>query len=61
MVLDSLRFRMAYPALNYRPLGSTGIQVSELAFGAGPVAALMTGEKSELQRMTIQRALDSPP
>jgi aryl-alcohol dehydrogenase-like predicted oxidoreductase len=49
---------MAHPALNYRPLGSTGIQVSELAFGAGPVAALMTGGKSELQRMTIQRALD---
>jgi L-glyceraldehyde 3-phosphate reductase len=58
MVLNSLRIRMANPALNYRPLGSTGIQVSELAFGAGPVAALMTGQKSELQRMTIQRALD---
>src|SRR5262245_22752385 len=49
---------MAYPVLNYRPLGSTGIQISELSFGAGPVAALMTGRKSELQRMTIQRALD---
>ena len=28
--------------MEYRPLGSTGIDVSVLAFGCGPVADLMT-------------------
>ena len=29
--------------MQYRPLGSTGLDVSALAFGAGPVSGLMTG------------------
>jgi aryl-alcohol dehydrogenase-like predicted oxidoreductase len=45
--------------LKCRPLGSTGIEVSEISFGAGPVSALMTGNERDLQRMTIQRAIES--
>ncbi|PYI85909.1 MAG: hypothetical protein DME26_09965 [Verrucomicrobia bacterium] len=49
---------MTNPALKYRPLGATGLQISEISFGAGPIAALMTGGALELQRKTIQRALE---
>ncbi len=45
--------------LKCRSLGSTGIQVSEISFGAGPVSALMTGHERELQRRTIHRALEA--
>lgn len=41
-----------------RPLGPTGIEVSELAFGCGPVSGLMTGADGELQRATIRTALE---
>ena len=41
----------------YRPLGKTGIQVSAVAFGAGPVAELMTDpERFADQCRTMQRA-----
>ena len=41
----------------YRPLGKTGIQVSAVAFGAGPVAELMTdASRFEDQCQTLQRA-----
>ena len=42
----------------YRPLGRTGIRVSCVSFGAGPVSALMTDqERHEEQVCTIQRAI----
>jgi aryl-alcohol dehydrogenase-like predicted oxidoreductase len=41
----------------YRPLGKTGIHVSAIAFGAGPVPDLMTGEAAQKQRDTIRRAI----
>jgi len=45
--------------VNYRPLGSTGIEVSELGFGCGSVGGLMTrGEPAE-QRQAVARALDA--
>ncbi len=41
-----------------RPLGRTGLDVSVLALGAGPIPALMTGDASDRQRAVLQRALE---
>jgi aryl-alcohol dehydrogenase-like predicted oxidoreductase len=38
----------------YRVLGRTGLHVSSLAFGAGPVSGLMTGDDVETQAETIE-------
>ncbi|MGD9719739.1 MAG: aldo/keto reductase [Pirellulales bacterium] len=43
--------------MRYRPLGATGIEVSALAFGAGPVSQLLTGEQTQLQRATVEAAV----
>lgn len=45
--------------MKYSPLGSTGIQVSAIAFGAGPVSQLLTGDNRDTQRKTIQAAVDA--
>lgn len=45
------------PAMRYRLLGSTGIQVSELAFGAGPIAGLMTGTDVARQTAVVRRGV----
>ncbi|MBP88535.1 MAG: hypothetical protein CMJ64_17770 [Planctomycetaceae bacterium] len=45
--------------MQFRTLGSTGIRVSALAFGAGPVPALMTSDNNQCQRDTLRRALDA--
>jgi aryl-alcohol dehydrogenase-like predicted oxidoreductase len=43
----------------YRPLGKTGINVSVVSFGAGPVSALMTSaEKRDEQRRVVRRAIE---
>jgi aryl-alcohol dehydrogenase-like predicted oxidoreductase len=43
----------------FRPLGKTGLEVSALAFGAGPVSGLMTaGANAERQFETIKRAVE---
>jgi aryl-alcohol dehydrogenase-like predicted oxidoreductase len=44
--------------MKYRPLGSTGLQVSEISFGAGPVSALMTGSDQDRQRAVVARAIE---
>lgn len=44
--------------MQLRPLGRTGIDVSPIAFGAGPIAGLMTGDDRELQASVVRRALD---
>lgn len=41
-----------------RTLGRTGLSVSAVALGAGPVPALMTGDDATLQRAVLARALD---
>lgn len=41
-----------------RALGSTGLEVSVLAFGAGPVSGLLTGDDRSRQRAVLRRALD---
>jgi aryl-alcohol dehydrogenase-like predicted oxidoreductase len=38
----------------YRVLGRTGLRVSRLAFGAGPVSGLMTGDDIETQAETLE-------
>lgn len=43
--------------MRYRPLGSTGIRVSEISFGAGPVAGLMTDGTADDQRRVIEHAI----
>jgi aryl-alcohol dehydrogenase-like predicted oxidoreductase len=45
--------------MEYRPLGSTGIRVSAIALGAGPVAQLLTGNAHAVQRATLAAALES--
>ena len=45
--------------MQYRPLGKTGLTVSELGFGCGAVGGLMTqGDRAE-QRDAVSRALDA--
>ena len=43
--------------MRYCPLGSTEIEVSQLAFGAGPVSQLLTGQQHDVQRATIETAV----
>ena len=43
--------------MQYRPLGSTGINVSVIAFGAGPVSQLLTGDQADVQRATVEAAV----
>ena len=43
--------------MEYRTLGSTGINVSAISFGAGPVSQLLVGETSPTQRTTIEQAI----
>lgn len=43
--------------MEYRTLGRTGLRVSALAFGAGPVSGLMTGDDHAWQVATLGRAV----
>ncbi len=43
--------------MQYRMLGRTGIRVSAVSFGAGPVSGLMTGPDVEAQRTVIAAAI----
>ena len=45
--------------MDYRLLGKTGISVSTVAFGAGPVPALMTDPTGDLQLTAIRRAISA--
>jgi aryl-alcohol dehydrogenase-like predicted oxidoreductase len=42
----------------YRTLGRTGLRVSAIAFGAGPVSGLMTGDDHAAQTATLRRAIE---
>lgn len=44
--------------MEYRTLGRTGLQVSVIALGAGPVSGLMTGSDGDRQAAVVQRAID---
>ena len=41
-----------------RTLGRTGLRVSAVSFGAGPVSGLMTGTDADLQHATVARAIE---
>src|SRR5688572_16686086 len=44
--------------VQYRNLGSTGVRISAVSFGAGPVPAVMTGGQPEAQAAVVRRALE---
>ena len=44
--------------MQYQELGSTGIRVSKVAFGAGPISGLMVGDALQQQQKTVQRAIE---
>lgn len=43
--------------MQYTQLGRTGISVSRVAFGAGPVSGLLTGSDEAAQMATVRRAV----
>lgn len=43
----------------HRTLGRTGLRVSAVSFGAGPVSGLMTGTDHAAQLATVRRAIDA--
>jgi aryl-alcohol dehydrogenase-like predicted oxidoreductase len=45
--------------MQYRPLGRTGVEVSAISFGAGPISTLMVGDDHSRQRQVVQRALEA--
>jgi len=45
--------------MEYRTLGQSGIRVSSISFGAGPISGLMVGNDHESQYDTVQQALES--
>jgi aryl-alcohol dehydrogenase-like predicted oxidoreductase len=44
--------------MQVRPLGATGLTVSAVAFGAGPVSGLWTCRERERQQAVVRRAID---
>lgn len=44
--------------MKYRPLGKTGLQVSEIGFGCGNTGGVLTGGTPEEQRRTVHRPLE---
>lgn len=46
-------------AIPKRVLGRTGLSVSSVAFGAGPVSGLMTGHDEEKQQLVIDAAIEA--
>ena len=45
--------------MQFRTLGKTGVQISALSFGAGPISTLMTGDDAAQQRAVVQHAIQS--
>ena len=45
--------------MEFRALGRTGIEVSAIAFGAGPIPGLMTSQDRQRQRETLACALEA--
>jgi aryl-alcohol dehydrogenase-like predicted oxidoreductase len=43
--------------MQFRTLGRTGLQISALAFGTGPVSTLMVGADHDRQRAVVERAI----
>src|SRR5687767_10713741 len=45
--------------MQFRTLGRTGLRVSAVSFGCGPVSGLMTGDDHAAQRAAVVAALDA--
>ena len=45
--------------MQYRTLGRTGIKVSAISFGAGPVSGLMTGTDANAQNAVVSAAIEA--
>ena len=45
--------------MQYRTLGRTGINVSAISFGAGPVSGLMTGTDANAQNAVVSAAIEA--
>ena len=45
-------------SMQYRALGNTGLQISALSFGAGPISTLMVGEDDTRQSAVVARAIE---
>ena len=45
--------------VEFRTLGKSGLRISAVSFGAGPISGLMVGTDKTSQRQTVQRALQS--
>lgn len=43
--------------MRYRTLGTTGLSVSTVSFGAGPVSGLLTGSRVDMQRAAVAEAV----
>ena len=43
--------------MQYRPLGKTGVQISELVFGAGAVGGILINPDDETKRAAVRKAL----
>lgn len=44
--------------MQYRTLGKTGLSVSAIAFGAGPISTLMVGDEGERQQAVVRHAIE---
>ena len=44
--------------MQYRVLGQTGISISAISFGAGPISQLLVGNDADRQRAVIQYAIE---
>ncbi len=44
--------------MQYRTLGQTGLAISVLSFGAGPISTLMVGDESDRQRAVVAYAIE---
>jgi len=44
--------------MQYRTLGKTGLQVSALSFGAGPISTLMVGDAGQRQQDVVAHAVE---
>lgn len=44
-------------AVKYRQLGRTGLSISAIAFGAGPISTLMVGDDAQRQLAVVEHAL----
>ena len=53
----NVQSRAKATAMPYRTLGRTGLQVSALAFGAGPISTLMVGDDRERQDAVVRAAV----